>query len=116
MTPSHTTRNKVRRYGYYVCTSAQKRGWDTCPSKSIPAGEIEQFVVDQVKCVGRDPALLHEVLAQAHQQDKARRTELETELYSTPAERLSQRRCLGRAGRCTSPASLRPAVTVLACR
>jgi site-specific DNA recombinase len=37
MTPSHTTRNGTKRYRYYVCSSAQKRGWDTCPSKSIPA-------------------------------------------------------------------------------
>ena len=39
---------------------AQKRGWHTCPSKSIPAAEIEQLVVEQVQEVGRDPALLHE--------------------------------------------------------
>jgi site-specific DNA recombinase len=79
MTPSFTTRKKVRRYRYYTCTNAQKRGWDTCPSKSVPAGSIEEFVVDQVRCVVRDPALLNEVLAQARQQDEARAAELETE-------------------------------------
>ncbi|HZT79148.1 MAG TPA: recombinase family protein [Gemmataceae bacterium] len=63
MTPSHTTRNGSKRYRYYVCCSAQKRGWDTCPSKSIPAGQIEDFVVEQIKCIGRDRALLEEVLA-----------------------------------------------------
>ncbi len=36
MTPSHTTR-RGRRYRYYLCSSAQKKGWATCPSKSIPA-------------------------------------------------------------------------------
>ena len=29
--------------------AAQKRGWHKCPSPSIPAGEIERFVVDQIK-------------------------------------------------------------------
>jgi len=37
-----------------VCPNAQKRGWHACPSKSIPAAEIEKFVVDQVRAVGRD--------------------------------------------------------------
>jgi site-specific DNA recombinase len=79
MAPAHTTRKKVKRYRYYVCTNAQKRGWQICPSKSIPAGEIEKFVVDQIKCVGRDRALLGEILALANQQDAARTVELETE-------------------------------------
>jgi site-specific DNA recombinase len=68
MTPSHTTRNGSKRYRYYVCSSAQKRGWDTCPSKSIPAAQIEEFVVGQIKCIGQDRALLEEVLAQARRQ------------------------------------------------
>src|SRR5262249_45094759 len=55
MTPAHTTRG-ARRYRYYCCTAAQKRGWDKCPSKSVPAAEIERFVVDRIRCVGRDPA------------------------------------------------------------
>ncbi len=79
MTPTHTTRDGVKRYRYYVCCSAQKRGWNTCPSKAIPAGQIEDFVVGQLKCIGRDRALLEEVLAQARRQDDARAGELETE-------------------------------------
>jgi site-specific DNA recombinase len=79
MTPSFTTRKKTRRYRYYTCTNAQKRGWDGCPSKSVPAGEIEQFVVDQIKCVGRDPTVLREVLAQARRQDQERMAELDLE-------------------------------------
>jgi len=38
-------RNK--RYGYYVCTRAQKRGWSTCPSPSVPMAEIEAFVAER---------------------------------------------------------------------
>ena len=58
MSPSHSTHDGTKRYRYYVCTAAQKRGWDTCPSRSIPAGEVEQFVVEQIKCIGRDPRLV----------------------------------------------------------
>ncbi|PJA74181.1 resolvase, partial [bacterium CG_4_9_14_3_um_filter_65_15] len=59
MVPTHTTKQD-RRYRYYVCAKAQKRGWHACPSKSIPAGEIEKFVVDQVRGIGRDPAMIDE--------------------------------------------------------
>jgi len=79
MTPTHTTRGGTRRYRYYVCSSAQKRGWKTCPSKSVPAQQIEDLVVGQIKAIGRDPAVLAEVLAQARAQDEARAAALEAE-------------------------------------
>ncbi len=65
MTPSHSTRAGRKRYRYSVCSSAQKRGWQTCPSKSIPAQEIERLVVDQLRSLGRDATLLQAVLAAA---------------------------------------------------
>ena len=49
MTPAHSCKDGKKRYRYYTCTGAQKRGWHTCPSKSIPAGEIEHFVVQQIR-------------------------------------------------------------------
>jgi site-specific DNA recombinase len=79
MTPSHSTKNGTKRYRYYVCSSAQKRGRGTCPSRSLPAGEIEQLVVAQIQSLGRDPAVLHEVLAQARQQEAVRRAECQAE-------------------------------------
>jgi site-specific DNA recombinase len=79
MTPSHTTREGTKRYRYYVCSSAQKRGWHTCPSKSVPAAQIEQLVVNQIKGIGQDRALLQQVLEQARQQDAARAGELDAE-------------------------------------
>ena len=78
MTPAHSAKG-ARRYRYYTCVAAQKRGWHTCPSKSIPAAEIEALVVEQVKEVGRDPALLHSVLEQARQQGQGQTAELEAE-------------------------------------
>jgi site-specific DNA recombinase len=79
MTPSHTTRHGTKRYRYYVCSSAQKRGWHTCPSKSVPAAQIEQLVVHQIQCIGKDRALLQQVLEQARQQDAARAGALDAE-------------------------------------
>ena len=78
MTPAHTTKGD-RRYRYYTCTTAQKRGWGACPTKSISAGDVEVFVVEQIQCIGQDPLLLQQTLAQAREQDEARVAELETE-------------------------------------
>jgi site-specific DNA recombinase len=79
MTPAHTTRKGSQRYRYYTCVNAQKRGWQTCPSKSIPAAQIEELVLGQIHQMGRDPQLLHAVLAQVRQEDDARQAELESE-------------------------------------
>ena len=79
MTPAHSAKNRTRRYRYYTCTSAQKRGWHTCPSKSIPAGEIERFVIEQIRRIGKEPALWQATFAEASSQIQARQAELETE-------------------------------------
>ncbi len=72
MVHTYTVKDGGKRYRYYVCLAAQKRGWDTCPSKSVPAGEMEQYVVEQIKRVGSDPAVLEGTLRKVRQQqDKA---------------------------------------------
>ncbi len=38
-----------RKYPYYVCRSAQRKGWATCPSKSLPAQAIEASVLGRVR-------------------------------------------------------------------
>ena len=43
-----------RRYRYYTCSAAQKKGWHTCPSKSLPAAAIERFVLEQVVTRAKD--------------------------------------------------------------
>jgi site-specific DNA recombinase len=86
MSPTHTTRKGNRRYRYYVCSLAQKRGWDTCPSKSIPAAQVEGFVVEQIKCIGRDPVLRADVVAQARRLVEAQTSELDRELKGLEKE------------------------------
>ena len=56
MTPAQVSRGN-RRYRYYTCSGAQRKGWHTCPSKSLPAAAIERYVLDQITsrmAVGRD--------------------------------------------------------------
>jgi site-specific DNA recombinase len=47
MTPAQVSRGN-RRYRYYTCSGAQRKGWHTCPSKSLPAAVIERFVLEQL--------------------------------------------------------------------
>jgi site-specific DNA recombinase len=78
MTPSHSAKGS-RRYRYYTCTNAQRRGHGACPSKSVPAAEIENLVVDRLRGVGQDPALLQAILHQARAQEEGCSAKLEVE-------------------------------------
>jgi site-specific DNA recombinase len=79
MSPTHSTKGN-KRYRYYVCTHAQKTGWNSCPSKSIPAGEIERFVIDQIRHVAHNPDLVRETLQQINAQQQSQVASLESEL------------------------------------
>ena len=81
MTHSHTKKGS-KRYRYYVCVNAQKRGWHNCPSKSIPAAEVERFVVEQIKAVAGNPGLVTDTLAQVRQQAEESLRTLEAERQS----------------------------------
>ena len=77
MTPAHTSRKGQKRYRYYVCSAAAKRGWGTCPSKSIPAAEIERLVIEQLRRLGQDPNVVRETVAEAKRQDEEQLADLE---------------------------------------
>ncbi|MFM2094087.1 MAG: DNA-invertase hin [Planctomycetota bacterium] len=78
MSHSFTARGP-RQYRYYVCQRAQTHGWDACPAPSIPAGEIERFVIDEIKCVGRDPQVIRETLVQAQREAEEQIDRLKSE-------------------------------------
>ena len=40
---------KDRKYPYYVCLNAQRKGWAVCPGKSLPAGAIEESVLERIR-------------------------------------------------------------------
>ncbi len=44
-----TRQSAGRRYRYYVCRTARKKGWDACPTKAVAASLIEESVLAQVR-------------------------------------------------------------------
>jgi site-specific DNA recombinase len=60
-------RKGQKLYRYYVCTNAHNNGYDKCPSPSIPADEIERFVLERLVDLGSNEDLLDVVLEQAEE-------------------------------------------------
>jgi site-specific DNA recombinase len=69
MTPAHVTRGN-KRYRYYTCSAAQKGGWHTCPSKSVPALALERYVLAQIAPHARE--LAEPTLAPGEQAERLR--------------------------------------------
>jgi len=57
MSPTHT-RKGGRLYRYYVSQSVLKRGPGACPIGRVPAAEIENAVIDQVRGMLRTPEII----------------------------------------------------------
>ncbi len=57
MYPTYT-RRKGKTYRYYLCVQASKAGYDTCPVKTVAAGEIEDAVIGQLKTIFRSPEMI----------------------------------------------------------
>ena len=60
-----------KTYRYYTCVKADKYGHDCCPVKSVPAGDIEGAVIQQLRSIFKSP----EMIAQTYKATQ----ELETE-------------------------------------
>jgi site-specific DNA recombinase len=79
MTPTHATKHRTTRYRYYLCTGAQRRGWASCPGKSVPAEQIERLVVAQIRGrIDAGPGLAA-LIAQARRASERELDESETE-------------------------------------
>ena len=77
----HTfSKKNGRAYRYYVCCSAQRIGWANCPTKSIPAEEIEQCIYERIRVIGSDPALVEVTIRAARKQIAEQATQLEAEV------------------------------------
>lgn len=64
MTHSYTQKGNLR-YRYYICQTAMKRGWAECPTRSVSAQEIENFVLRQISQIAQSPELCVEIARQA---------------------------------------------------
>lgn len=81
MTHSYSCKGN-KRYRYYVCGTAMQKGWSECPAPSVPAGEIERFVVEQIQSIGTDEDLLNQTIGQIESRSVLRRDNLEAERKS----------------------------------
>ena len=52
------TRKGGRTYRYYVCAHATKFGFASCPLPTVPAGDVEETVLRQLREILREPASL----------------------------------------------------------
>ena len=64
MTPSHTRKNG-KLYRYYVATDAIRQGYSECAVRSVPAAEVEEAVVAQVRHLLRTPEVIARTWAAA---------------------------------------------------
>lgn len=78
MTHTYVVKNE-KRYRYYVCLNAQKRGYASCPSKSLNAQEIEREVVKHIRGVGKNEGLIAETIGYAKERTESNLRELERE-------------------------------------
>ena len=78
MVPHYTSKAK-RRVRYYVCWSNRKGGAGTCPTASLPAIDMERYVIDLVKERSDSPdvvaATAHRAEEEAVERVKALRVE-----------------------------------------
>ena len=79
MPHTFTVKNRTRRYRYYACLSVRNRGAGACSTGSVPAAEIEKFVVGEIRAVARDRRLLAETLRQTGEEALKQRRDLAAE-------------------------------------
>lgn len=72
----HYTSKAKGRYSYMVCAKALREGAAACPGSRVAAGEFEQFVVERIRDMGRDPAVLDATLAADKRLRKGKREDL----------------------------------------
>lgn len=82
-----STKKDGRRYFSYVCGRVLKQGAAACPGSRAPAGELEAFVLERVRAVGRDPAVLRAARFADREAGEARRADLEADLQRLRQER-----------------------------
>jgi len=61
------TRRGNRAYSYYRCNRACRHGAAACPTGSLPGGEIEKFVVEQIVATLKHPSFARAALKEAKQ-------------------------------------------------
>jgi len=95
MAPTYTTR-RGRRYQYYVCHAASKNGHDTCPVKSVPAGQIEGAVFEYLRSLFADPEMVARTFRATQAQAVEERETLAREKAALEKRLANLRKAIGR--------------------
>lgn len=76
-----------KNYRYYTCGRASKSGYNNCPVRSVPAGDIEGAVIQQLRVIFKSPEMIaqtyqatRELEAEELERLRSERTELESRL------------------------------------
>jgi site-specific DNA recombinase len=85
--PAWTT-NHGREYRYYACSRRVKTGYDKCGLPTLPAGEIETMVVDQLRALLRHP----DVIARTYREIQERSSSGPSQEATDHLAQLCQRR------------------------
>ena len=78
MNPTASKRGD-RIYRYMVCSAAAQKGWHSCPTPSVSAPAIEEFVRKNIAVIGSDPKLQQETVKQVRKAMKTGRPALRSE-------------------------------------
>jgi site-specific DNA recombinase len=91
---SKTRAGGSKRYRYYVCGRAQKEGWSVCPGPSLPAEELEAFVVNELRALGQDDRLVADAVIAAQARLRDRLAAMEDDRAALARELVDARRQL----------------------
>ncbi len=84
MTPSHT-RKAGKLYRYYVATDAIRQGYSGCAVRAVPAAEVEEAVIAQVRHLLQTPEIIARTWAAAKlESDVPEREVVETIIAFAP--------------------------------
>ncbi len=70
------TKRRGKTYRYYQCLHASKHGAGSCPLGTVPAGEIERAVIEQLRAVFEAPEVVAATVRAAREQREARLEEV----------------------------------------
>ncbi|MDE1976818.1 MAG: recombinase family protein, partial [Elusimicrobia bacterium] len=63
--------SKGHKYFYYKCLSVNKMDKTACPTKSVPARELEKIVLDRLAFLGRSRELVDRIVARAKEKSNS---------------------------------------------
>ncbi|OPZ86040.1 MAG: DNA-invertase hin [bacterium ADurb.Bin429] len=92
MIHGHTRKSTGTRYRYYTCTTSQKHGVGICPTSTVPAAALEGFVVEQIRTLTTQPAMMQQVIAEAESVRATRVTELQQDVTTLETHLLERER------------------------